>query len=61
MTTIQAPDLLSSSLPKSAISLAKRIANLPAGEYVIRLTRGEKGRLVWQILQPYGEPEVSKD
>lgn len=58
MTTTPRCDSQDPQLPQAALSLAKRITALPAGEYVIRLTRGEKGRLVWQILRPYGEPET---
>lgn len=44
------------AIPKGALSLARRVAGLPAGEYVIRLSR-RGARIEWQVLRPYAESE----
>jgi len=44
------------SIPKGALSLARRVAGLPAGEYVIRLSR-RGARIEWQVLRPYADSE----
>lgn len=44
------------SIPKGALSLARRVAGLPTGEYVIRLSRHDC-RIEWQVLRPYAESE----
>lgn len=44
------------SLPADVLKLARRLAGLKQGQYVLVVTRGRKG-YYWQVLQPFADVE----